>query len=328
MVPSINSLRNSLLSSGDGPSVTSNQREHQDTKRKNTSKTVVNRRRFLKAASGSAVAGLLGIHSIKPASARSGPPAREMTVLNWNIHYGSGTDGVYDLSRTIDVIDQSGADLVALQEVDRHFRPRSNFDDQPEILSDRLNMHYTYAANLNYPPTEASNGERRQYGILILSDRKYPILESKQYLLPRPLDREQRGLLETTINVAGQRLRFYTTHLQAGGSAKESRVAQINKIIDVTGSINDQMVLTGDINATPDSSTVDPLYETFDGVFSSNTQSNTFTFPATEPDRQIDYVFTANGVETLDAAVIDTQASDHLPIRSTHRLDTAPGRSR
>ena len=39
-------------------------------------------------------------------------------VLCYNIHYGQGTDGVYDVERLAKVIKQSQPDFVALQEVD------------------------------------------------------------------------------------------------------------------------------------------------------------------------------------------------------------------
>ena len=48
-----------------------------------------------------------------------------LTLLSYNIHNGVGLDGVLDLDRIADVIAASGADVVGLQEVDRHRRERS-----------------------------------------------------------------------------------------------------------------------------------------------------------------------------------------------------------
>ena len=56
-----------------------------------------------------AALSLTGCVSHQPATIR---------VLTYNIHHGEGMDGVIDLERIANVIRQTEADLVALQEVD------------------------------------------------------------------------------------------------------------------------------------------------------------------------------------------------------------------
>ena len=68
--------------------------------------------------------------------------------MTYNIHHGAGYDGVLDLERIAVLIEKSGADVIGLQEVDRHWSERSNWVDQPAWLAKRLKMHYGYAANL------------------------------------------------------------------------------------------------------------------------------------------------------------------------------------
>ena len=55
-----------------------------------------------------------------------------MKLVSYNIQYGFGSDGRYDLTRAARIVD--GADIISLQEVERHWQ-RTNEDDQPEILS-------------------------------------------------------------------------------------------------------------------------------------------------------------------------------------------------
>ena len=50
-----------------------------------------------------------------------------MRVVTYNIQFGQGRDGVVDLQRIIDAV--GGADVIALQEVDR-FWTRSGGVDQ------------------------------------------------------------------------------------------------------------------------------------------------------------------------------------------------------
>lgn len=57
-------------------------------------------------------------------------------------------DGMYERRRIADLINRSGADLVALQEVDKHLSSRGDCDDQPQRLAERLNMHVNYAVNI------------------------------------------------------------------------------------------------------------------------------------------------------------------------------------
>src|SRR5690348_4890030 len=87
----------------------------------------------------------------------------KITVLTYNIHHGAGTDGKYDLSRVADVIKKSGADLVALQEVDKGTKRTK--DDQPAELEKLTGLHAVFGNAMNY-----DGGE---YGDLILS--RYPV---------------------------------------------------------------------------------------------------------------------------------------------------------
>ncbi len=62
-----------------------------------------------------------------------------MKLVSFNIQYGFGADGRYDLSRAAEAV--ADADVIALQEVERHWQ-RTGFDDQPEILSRLLPEHH------------------------------------------------------------------------------------------------------------------------------------------------------------------------------------------
>ena len=119
-----------------------------------------------------------------------------LTLLSYNIHGGVGLDGVLDLERIAEVVDDSGADVVALQEVDRFRREQSAFEDQPGALAQRLGMHLAYAANLDDEPAHPG-APRAQYGTALLS--RLPLESSTNTLLPCFEGSEQRGLLEATV---------------------------------------------------------------------------------------------------------------------------------
>ncbi len=94
-----------------------------------------------------------------------------MKLVSYNIQYGFGSDGRYDLTRAARLID--GADIIALQEVERHWL-RSNEDDQPEILSRLLPGYYwVYGPAYDMDASEQRDGRvfnrRRQFGTMLLS---------------------------------------------------------------------------------------------------------------------------------------------------------------
>ena len=55
----------------------------------------------------------------------------QLRVASFNIHHGVGLDGKLDLDRIAEVVRSTGAEVVGLQEVDRHLSVRSGWIDQP-----------------------------------------------------------------------------------------------------------------------------------------------------------------------------------------------------
>ncbi|MDM5152987.1 endonuclease/exonuclease/phosphatase family protein [Bacillus sp. DX1.1] len=237
----------------------------------------------------------------------------DIKVMSYNIHHGEGVDAILDLKRIADIIKQSGADIIGLQEVDKHFSERSNFEDQVKWLANYLGMKYTYAANLDYEPLPGEE-HRRQYGTAALS--KYPILSSKNHLLtniPYPVNpTEQRGLLETVINVKGNHIRFYNTHLD--NKRAEQRDLQIQEILEIAKQKERTSIFAGDFNATPESPEILKMTAQYKDVFAELDQNEDFTIPVDKPNRRIDYIFTSEDVKICTGEVINTFASDHLPI--------------
>ena len=62
-----------------------------------------------------------------------------MKLASYNIQYGYGADGRYDLARAIGAV--ADADIIALQEVERFWK-RTNEDDQPALIAQMLPQHH------------------------------------------------------------------------------------------------------------------------------------------------------------------------------------------
>ena len=153
-----------------------------------------------------------------------------MKFVSYNIQYGFGADGRYDLERVAKVV--AGADVIALQEVERLWK-RSNEDDQPEILARLLPHHhavYGPAFDMDASSRSADGrvvNRRRQFGTMLLS--RFPILWSRLHLLPmrkvvRPLN-TQNAALEGLIRTPSGPLRVFSLHLTHIGV--EERLEQI-----------------------------------------------------------------------------------------------------
>ena len=236
-----------------------------------------------------------------------------LRLLSYNIHSGVGLDGRLDLDRIGDVIDDSGADVVALQEVDRFRREQSAFEDQPTVLAQRLGMHLAYAANLDGEPAHPG-APRAQYGTALLS--RLPLESSTNTLLPCFEGSEQRGLLEATVVVGGGPLRVLGTHLQWDSETERTRQAEaIVATLDARPT-----VLLGDLNTTPGSPAYRCLAGRLEDAWTLVGEGEGHTFEAEPPPRRLDYVWVGGGVQAVSAAVLPSVASDHHALRVEVRL--------
>lgn len=249
----------------------------------------------------------------------------ELAVLSYNIHHGEGEDGRLDLGRIAAEIRASGADVIGLQEVDRHWGARSDWADQAAVLAELLGYHVAYGANLDQDPPAGAT-ERRQYGTAILS--RYPIVAAENVPLTsiayptRPT--EQRGLLRATIAVRGSFVQVWNTHLDHQRS--EQRISQVREILALVEDPVRPTILTGDLNAVPESPEMVLLRSRFADSFRELGRDDAYTYPATGPDRRIDYVLHAGTVRALSGEVRETQYSDHLGVLTRVQVQAATGR--
>ncbi|MDX6249308.1 MAG: hypothetical protein QOF10_2668 [Kribbellaceae bacterium] len=262
-----------------------------------------------------AFAGLLVLTPTTAAAAETAVPGRQLHVTTYNIHHGAGTDGVLDLERIAQVIEKSGADVVGLQEVDKHWSARSNWVDQPAWLARRLHLHVAYAANLDLPPVNPGE-PRRQYGTAVLS--RYPIKDFDNTLLPLYPGGEQRGLAVASIKVRGRDLRFANTHLTSDNNAE--RLDQAQKVIEFLGGSNQPTVLVGDLNARPETRELKTLTAIWRDTWTAVGVGPGYTVEADNSTARIDYLLHTPTLRPTSAKVLTTNASDHLPVTATFSL--------
>jgi endonuclease/exonuclease/phosphatase family metal-dependent hydrolase len=234
-----------------------------------------------------------------------------LTVVTYNIRSGNG-----NLARTAETIRTFNADIVALQEVDDHWSDRSGYADQPGQLAAMLGMTVRFAPIYTFASGDSTKPPR-QFGVALLS--RYPIVSFNNDTISRlstqvqnPAPEPMPGLLEAAIDVGGQRVRVFNTHLDYRSDPRV-RERQVQEMLYYIGDASTPTIVFGDLNATPDAPELRALIERLHDAWPAANGAG-WTYPAESPIKRIDYVLASAHFGVVRAAVPVTDASDHRPV--------------
>ena len=234
----------------------------------------------------------------RPQMKEAGPNVR---VGTYNIHYGYHTDWKFYLEEMARTIEESGADIVTLQEVDAG-RITSYGVDDALWLARRLRMGVVYQ-----PTVEHLTGIALLY--------RFPLQRAEGKLLTSRL--EQTAIVHAQIGVGREPLDAYGIWL---GLEPEERAAQLTDALEFIGG-EGPAVFGGDFNSSPDSPVYHRLVKAgFSDPFITGGFDPAPTSPSESPQERIDYVW-IQGLSTLDAQVLDSTASDHRMVVIEARLE-------
>jgi len=245
---------------------------------------------------------LWALLSPSPQLVETAPAGQPLRVMTYNIHQGIDADMRMDLEAIADAIAAENPDVVALNEVNRA-RATNGFVDTLPLISRRLGMPYVLGANY-------ADG---QYGNGILS--RYPILEWDNTHYTHNTT-EVRGLLRVVIKAPDGQITFYATHLDHISSPDNARAEQVAEALALWDS-SPRSVLLGDLNAEPDKPELMAIYDAgFVDALAVTGQDEVFTFwdPVPMPGRRIDFIFVTPDLALGRVWVVQTRASDHLPV--------------
>ena len=229
-----------------------------------------------------------------------------MRLLSWNIHKGiGGRDRRYALQRIIDCIDHEQPDLVCLQEVDR-LVGRSQFDDQPRLLGQSLNLQSTFQANV-----AVANGT---YGNLILS--RWAVGSTHRISLKRGM-RKARGAQLVQVETPAGLIHLVNTHLGLDERERHWQVAFLLEHHLFRSHATIPTVIAGDFNDWRNTLAKNSFaHYGFEQITSPPSEYR--SFPSWLPIGGLDKVFFRGGLKTDRVRVVRTSlarvASDHLPI--------------
>ena len=238
----------------------------------------------------------------EPQSAPANPRA-PLRVMTYNIHQGIDEKMRLNLEAIAETIRQAHPDVVALNEVNRG-RSSNGFVDVLPYLSHKLGMPYVFGAN-------SRDG---QYGNALLS--RYPVQAWSNHHY-RINTTERRGVLEVSVQVGpGEPVHFFVTHLDQIGGPQNARQEQASEALDLWRG-QTRSVLLGDLNAEPYKPELANIYQAgWVDTLQATGKGQVFTFwdPNPQAGRRIDYIFVTPDISIESTQVLESRASDHLPV--------------
>jgi endonuclease/exonuclease/phosphatase family metal-dependent hydrolase len=234
----------------------------------------------------------------------SSPAKKTLRVMSYNIHVGVGMDKKLDLQRIADVINHEHPDLVGLQEVDRGVKRTEGKDEIAELAS-MTHMNFAFAPNLDY--------QGGKYGVGILS--RLPLKSTVHKMFENKREAERRGMLKVEVAVDGKPITFVTTHLDY--QFEDGRLFETEQLLKFLEDVKGPLIVVADLNDVPEGSAYKLMRTLFDDAWIvSRAKGDGFSYPADKPSKRIDHVFyrPANRVRAKKAWVVETLASDHVPV--------------
>ncbi len=216
-------------------------------------------------------------------------------VMTFNIKHAARKGGGNDIGAVADVIRQSKADIIALQEVDRH-QVRSFLLDQGAWLSKELGMNAVFG-----PSIDRGFG---QYGNMLIT--RFPILKARTLTLPARLE-PRTAIIARVATPAGE-VTIVATHL---GLSFNDRSNQVATVLEELQKEPGPYILMGDWNASVDRGEMSVLAESFRPL---PQHDHTF-FPSRGASASIDRIFISEDIAVNSVEVLEDQpVSDHRPV--------------
>ncbi len=216
-------------------------------------------------------------------------------IMSYNVRNCTGLDNKTDYQRVADIIKAAECEAVAIQELDS-MTTRYKGQDMLKNLADLTGMYPTFAPSIDF--------QGGKYGIGMLTKEK-PISHRRVAL---PCRSEPRSLLIVEL----EKYYYCCTHLSLHA---EDRETSIGIIVDELSKLDKPVIIAGDFNAEPDEKSMQNMAKHFQ-IFEKNTP---YTFPANEPNIEIDYIalYSDKGAkaEVKEHTVIEAKVeSDHRPL--------------
>jgi endonuclease/exonuclease/phosphatase family metal-dependent hydrolase len=228
-----------------------------------------------------------------------------VSALSYNIHECVGTDRRRDPSRIAQIINESGAQIIGLQEV------HSDSSGTEELHQMNYLAAVTGLQAVPGPSQERRNGH---YGNVLLTSCK--ILTVQKLDLSYP-GREPRGAVDADLEIGGEAVRVMVTHL---GLLPAERRFQVRKLLIALAEQRTRIViLLSDFNEwLPAGRSLRWLHTHLGKTALLR------TFPSAFPVFALDRIWVSPASALVELSRVRTAlsriASDHLPLKAIFRV--------
>lgn len=236
----------------------------------------------------------------RSAAAGSGERLR---VMSYNTHAGSDRRRRLNLEAIARTIERCAPDVVALQEVDRHYGERSRYEDQPAWYAERLGMEAHYGANVRLSAL-SDEAPEREYGLALLS--RLPMADPVHHPYGF-VSGEPRGLVSATIDWNGIPVQVINTHLSVAAAA--NRAEEARELADRLTDLDRPVIVAGDFNARQRAPELSPIRDLLTDTWHAG-----FGPGLTCAGRRIDFVWASPSLRAVRSRVVFSRASDHFPV--------------
>ena len=223
-------------------------------------------------------------------------------VASYNIRKAIGTDRRRSPDRIIEVLNEIGADIVALQEADRRFGKRT------AVLTDRMIEHHTpYQA----VPLGVRTESMGWHGNALLVRREFKLIAHDLIHLPCL---EPRGAVTATVQAGDRTVRIVGMHLDLSGLWRRRQARALTHYLDLPQLHPvDATILMGDLNEW---SAARGCLTDFARHYQLASCGR--SYHATRPIAALDRILWRGALDLTESGVHHSpaarRASDHLPI--------------
>jgi endonuclease/exonuclease/phosphatase family metal-dependent hydrolase len=221
-------------------------------------------------------------------------------VASYNMHKAVGTDRRRKPERTLDVLNEIGADVIALQEADRRFGSRAS------AMPMRMIEEHS---DFKPVPFGARDGSLGWHGNALLVKKNVEIVDRELVHLP---SLEPRGAVLADLRIDGTDVRVVGMHLDLSGLWRRRQAHAILSHLDRRQG-SPPTVMMGDLNE----------WSTNRGCLRDFGHGHRIaacgkSFHSRRPVAELDRIIVSENLEILDSGAHQSatarKASDHLPI--------------
>jgi len=236
-------------------------------------------------------------------------------ILQWNVWYKEDADNIRKLVQDLN------PDIFCAQEIttNSEINPKR---DVPAEIAKAGGYQYFYQTCIKRDSLDMGNAIFSKFPIT----NKYTTYVQREDTENPGFERENRVYIESTLTINNTQLTVGTVHLSyiRQFQVNEQKKTEIDTLIHQITTRSQNYILTGDMNAEPDTYLTSQLEKYLKNIAPPYDEPTWTTkpfshdnFQASTLDWRLDHVFGTADIRVISAQIIKTDFSDHLPVLVT-----------